>query len=226
MGKRTTLQKDMQTEACLYEMDDKKLFVLVNFTQEPQTVTVDAISGTWHNFRHDGTLAGPTFNLKPIEVVIGTNAVMDEGMPTYQEMATLIDKLEAERAANKSLLFERDKDIKATSSGTIGWKRKLFDGVSDNYAWDQRRGDDKFYEIDITKVKPAFNKVVISGKNIDNMEIRVRVNGELSTPEIAEEQVGEYSKTFLLKEAITPDALRLEFHKDLIELYEIEVFKV
>ena len=225
-GKRTTLQKNMETECCLYELGDKKIFVLVNFTQEPQTVTVNEIAGTWHHFRHGESVIGPTFTLKPIQVLIGTNTVMDEGMSTYQEMAELIDKLEARRRSNKSLLFERDKDIKATSSGTIGWKRKLFDGVPDNYAWEQRRGDDKFYEIDISKIKPAFNKVVIGGHNIDNMEIRVRINGELSTPMIADVQTEEFSKTFLLKETVSPDALRLEFHKDLVQLYEIEVFQV
>ena len=98
--------------------------------------------------------------------------------------------------------------------------------MDDNYAWDQRRGEDKFYEIDITKVKPAFNQVVISGKNIDNMDIRVRMNGMMFAPEITQVQTEEYKKTFLLKDVITPDALRMEFHRDLVELYEIEVFNV
>ena len=147
-------------------------------------------------------------------------------MPTYPETVKLIDKLEAERKSNKSLLFEREKDIKATASNGIGWMRKLFDGVSDNYAWDQRRGDDKFYEIDISRIKPTFNKVVIGGCNIDNMQIKVRIDGELSTPEIAEIRTEEFSTTFILTESVTPDALRLEFHKDMIELYEIEVFAV
>jgi hypothetical protein len=37
------------------------------------------------------------------------------------------------------------------------------------------------------------------------------------------------SKTFLLKESVTADALRMEFHKPdgvLVELYEIEIFNV
>ena len=225
-ARRTTLQKSMETECCLYELNGRKLFVLVNFTQEPQKVTLNDLAGTWHNFRHNGTVTGPVFALKPIEVLIGTSEVLDTDMPTYQETAGLIDKLEAERRSNQSLLFEREKDIMATSSGTIGWMRKLFDGVRDNYAWDQINGEDKFYEIDITKVKPAFNKVVIGGQNIDNMEIRVRNNGELSTPAIAEVQTEEFSKTFLLAETVSPDALRLEFHRDRVELYEIEVFKV
>ncbi len=226
LAKRTTLQKSMETECCLYEYKGKKMFVLVNFTQDPQTVTLKELGGTWHNFRHNSTVTGPTFTLKPIEVLIATSEVMDAGMPTYQETVALIDRLETERKSNKSLLFEQQKKIKATSSNGLGWMRKLFDGVKDNYAWAQNKGEDKFYEIDITEVKPAFNKVVIGGKNIDNLELRVRVGGELSTPAIAEVQTEEFSTTFILKETITPDALRLEFHKDKVELYEIEVFKV
>lgn len=224
-GKRTSIIQNMDMECSLYELNGEKAFVLVNFTQEPQTVTLDALSGTWHNFRHGGTVTGPTFTLQPIEVLIGTSSVRDAGYPSYQETAELIEKLEAERMRNKSLLFERDKDIKATASAGIGWMRKLFDGVNDNYAWNQIKGE-KFYEIDISKVKPTFNKVVISGSNIDDMAIKVRNNGELSTPAIAEVKTEEFSTTFMLAEPITPDALRLEMYKDRVELYEIEVFMV
>jgi hypothetical protein len=38
-------------------------------------------------------------------------------------------------------------------------------------------------------------------------------------------QTAECSSIFLLEETVSPDALHLEFHKDLIELYEIEVFE-
>lgn len=225
-AKRTTLQKSMETECCLYTHHGERMFVLINFTQESQTVTVKELAGTWHHFRHNGTLTGPVFQLKPLEVLIATSEIKDAGMPTYQQTAELIDKLETERRSSKSLLFERQKDIKAASSDGLGWVRKLFDGVKDNFAWQQNKGEDKFYEIDISKIKPVFHKVVIGGKNIDNMEIRVRVGGELITPAIADVQIEEFSKTFILKETISPDALRLEFHKDKVELYEIEVFDV
>ncbi len=225
-GNRKTLHKTIETECCLYELNGEKLFVLVNFTQDPQTVTVNELAGTWHNFRHNSTVAGPTFQLRPIEVLIGTNHVMDAGMATYQETVELIDRLETERLSNKSLLFQREKDIKVTTSSGLGWKRKLFDGIKDSYAWSQNKGEEKFYEIDITKVKPAFNKVVISGRNIDNMEIRVRTGGELSTPAIVDVQTEEYTTIFTLKETVSPDALRLEFHKDRVELYEVEIFQI
>lgn len=225
-AQRTTLVQNTEVECALYELNGEKMFVLVNFTQEPQKVTLDELTGTWHNFRHNDTVTGPTFELEPIEVLICTSEVRDAGMPTYQETVALIEKLEYERTHGGSLLFGREKDITVTSSGKLFYVIKMFDGVRDNWAWEQAKGDNKFYEIDITKVKPVFNKVVISGYNIDNMEIKVRNNGELTVPVIAEVQTEEFSKTYILNEAISPDALRLEFHRDNVELYEIEVFKV
>jgi len=43
-------------------------------------------------------------------------------------------------------------------------------------------------------------------------------------PEIAEVQTEEFATTFILKEKIAPEALRLEFKNRRVELYEIEVF--
>ena len=73
-------------------------------------------------------------------------------------------------------------------------------------------------------MKPTFNKVVVSGWHVDEMEIKIYINGELVALEIEEVQKEEYSTTFILKEAVSPDALRLEFHQDRLEVYEVEVF--
>ena len=223
-AERTTLYKTTEMECALYELNGEKVFVLVNFSQAPQTITLEQLSGTWYNFRHNSTVTGPTFQLKPIEVLVGTSKVRDEGMPTYQESIALVEKLEYERTHTGNLLFGKTRNLSVTNSGIVGYVGKLFDGSRENWAWEQAKGDEKFYEIDVTKVKPVFNKIVVSGHNIDNMQIRVRTNGELVIPPVAETQTGEFSKTFLLKEAISPDAIRMEFFKDNIELCEFEIF--
>ena len=227
-AKRTTLVKNNDYECCLYDLNGEKMFVLVNFSQETQTVTLEELNGTWHNFRHAQTITGPTFTLKPVEVLIGTEKVRDAGMPTYQETVACIEEQEYKRTHGGSLLFEKGKLIKCSASSSLGSTSKLFDGVKDNWAWDQAKGEDKFYEIDITKVNPTFNKVVIGGYNLDEMEILVKLGEEYVKPECTEIKNEEFSKTFILKDAITADALRMEFHKPdrvLVELYEIELFK-
>lgn len=228
-AKRTTLIQNTEVECALYELNGEKLFVLANFSQDEQTVTLNELAGTWHSFRHGETVTGPTFTLKPIEVLIGTEKVRDAGMPTYQETVALIEKLEYERCNGGSLLFERTKDIKCSASSSIGTTPKLFDGAKGNWAWDQAKGDDKFYEIDISKIQPTFNKVVIHGYHLDEMEIKVKIGEEYIVPECVEVQNEEFSKIFLLKDSVTADGLRMEFHKPdgvLVELYEIEVFKI
>ena len=226
-AKRTTLARNTEHECCLYEFKGEKMFVLASFSQEEQTVTLDELTGTWHNFRHGETVTGPTFRLKPLEVLIGTEKVRDAGLPTYQETVALINEQEAARTANKSLLFERHKDVKVTSSTSVGTVIKMFDGVDENWAWDQIKGDDKFYEVDVSKIKPTFNKVVISGYNLDEMVLKLKVGDEYMIPE-AEVKDEEFAKTYILKDAVTADSIRMEFNKPdrvLVELYELEIFK-
>ena len=225
LAKRTVLAKNQEVEAVLYELGEEKMFVAVNLTNKAQTVTLEGISGTWHEFRHNRTVSGNTFRLQPLEVLIGTSEIKDAGLPTYQETAELIDKLEAERCGSKSLLFEKNHSVKLTSSGSIGWARKLFDGVSDNLGWTQVGDMEKFIELDLTKVKPTFTKVVVNGWHIEDAKLIFK-NGEEQAEAAAETQSTEFSKTFILKEAVSPDALRLEFFQQRVELYEIEIFNV
>lgn len=222
LAKRTQLVRNSQVHAVHYELNGEEMFVLANLVDEPQTVTLDTISGTWYNFRHGGTITGNSFQLKPYEVVIGTSKVRDAGLPTYQETAELIDKLEYQRTHTGSVFFDRHSDM--IINGTSGNGRyKLFDGIPDNYAW-ECNGAGKYLEMDISKFRPTFSKVVVHGFQIDDMELKVRNNGELSAPGIKEVSNEEYTKTFLLAEPISPDALRFEFGEHRVELYEIEAF--
>lgn len=223
LAKRTELVKTQKAHAMLYELGDERMFVLVNFEQEPQSITVEGLTGKWHNFRHSGTITGNTFALKPLEVVIGTSHIKDAGLPTYQETAELIDKLEYDRTHGGSLLFGRyrDLEIKAVTPAS-GYK--LFDGVRDNLGWNCAGREGNFFEINLSKVKPTFTRIVVHGFQIDDMTIQVKNGEELSTPAIAEEKVEEFSKTFILAEPICPEALRLNFGLRRLELYEIELF--
>ena len=224
LGNRTTLLKTPEVEAVLYELGEEKMFVLVNFTNKTQTVTLDGITGKWHEFRHNRDITGNTFELKPVGVIIGTSEVKDAGLPTYEETAALIDKMEYERTHGGSLLFDRKADIKVTTSGSLQNWRCLFNGIRDDLAWTQRSDSEKFIELDLTKVKPTFNKVVISGYNTGSMKLKVRNGDELIEPVIVEKKLKEFSTTILLKDKICPESLRLEFFNKHVELYEIEVF--
>lgn len=226
LGKRTTLYRDEELDAVLYEGEKEKLFVLVNFTQETKTVTVEGLTGTWHNFRHTGTFTGNTFTLAPHEVLIGTSEVRDTGLPTYEEVNELIDKLEAQRIANSSKLVPLRHDIAIEASRVAVRKPKLLNGMYGDLAIDVPKSGERFCELNFTKVDVSFNKVVITGYNMkNNVALKLRVNGELMTPDITETKTEEMSITFLLKETVAPDALRLEFFgEEAMEVYELEAF--
>jgi len=223
LGKRTELYKSREAGAVFYDHGDEKMFVVVNYTNESQTITVEGLSGQWHAFRGTGTITGNTFALKPFEVVVGTNVVKDAGLPAYQEVYNLVEKLEYERTHRGSLLFNRYQEIDVTASTTSN-KYKLFDGILDNYGWASVGQMDKFYEMNLTKINPTIKKVAVYGYPVGDVEIKVRNDDVLTVPEISEIQTEEFSKTFILNEAITPEALRLESKAEHIELYEIEVF--
>ncbi len=226
MGKRTVLYRTQEAEAVLYEHGDEKMFVLVNFTQAPQTVTVDGICGTWHSFRHNQTLTGNTFALQPLEVLIGTNTVKDAGLPTYEDTKALIDEMEAKRVAGSSKLVALRHNLTQKASGVSVSKYKFFDGVRDNLAGSVAKTGERYYELGFGKETVSFSKVVLSGWNLkQNVALKLRINGELVSPDVADTQAQEWSVTFCLRDAVTPEALRLEFSGDeSMELYELEVF--
>ncbi len=226
LAKRTTLVKTSDVESVLFELGEEKMFVVVNLQPVEQTVTLDGISGTWHNFRHDGMISGNTFHLKPFEVLIGTSEVKDAGYSTYEETEALIEKLENQRTQTKNLLFDRTGDIPVKASQTMFmYFYKVFDGVQDNLAFWMRDKGDKFVEMDLTKVKPTFTKVCIHGWDLSKMKILVGKEGELKPLEYKEFQDEKYVKTYLLDKAISPDVMRIEIPTDdTVEIYEIEVF--
>ena len=226
-AKRTTLLKTAEVEAVRYDYYGKRMFVLVNLTPKPQHALVEDISGPWHAFRHAGMISGNEFDLKPFEVVIGTSEVLDAGLPTYEETVELIDKLEYARTHRGSLLFNRSRDISITTSARrLGLSpRKLFDGVTDNFAGDLSDTDElKFMELNVAKVNPTFNKVVLHGWHTEGVKFLAGKEGELAEIAVTEENNGEFCTTLYLKEALNADVLRFEFPGERVEIYEIELF--
>ena len=223
-GKRTQLLRTEDAECVLYDNGDEKMFVLVNFNQEPQTVTVDGLNGQWHNFRHEGMLTGNTFWLKPLEVVIGTSIVKDEGLPTCEETVAMVNKLEAARVAGCSKLVACRHSI--TLSGTVkATRHRLMDGVRDNLAASIGKSGDRHLIADLSKVKVSFDKVVVSGWNLQgNMTLLVKSGEEFAAPDVTVKEEG-LATTYIFKNTVCPDAIRLDFSgEETMELYELEAF--
>ena len=225
-GKRTQLLRTENAECVLYDNGDEKMFVLVNFNQEPQTVTVDGLSGQWYNFRHEGMLTGNTFCLKPLEVLIGTNIKKDAGLPTYDEVAALNAKLEAKRVAGCSKLVDIRHKITLSGSGAKVSRHRLLDGVRDNLAGTTYKNGVRFLNADLSKVDVSCDRIVVSGWGLQgNVTMKVKLNGEYVLPEGTQMKEEGLSVSWSFKEAVRPEAIRLDFSGDInIELYELEAF--
>ena len=224
-GKRTQLLRTEDAECVLYDKGDEKMFVLVNFNQEEQTVTVDGLTGTWYNFRHEGMLTGNIFTLKPLEVLIGTELKKDAGLPSYDEVDALINKLEAERVAGCSKLVDLRHSIEL--SGTVGaGKHRLLDGVRDNLAATIGRNGDRYLIADLSKVDVSCDRIVVSGWNLKgNVTVQVKLGEEFVLPEGTEMKEEGLSVSFAFKETVCPKAIRVEFSgNEAMELYELEAF--
>lgn len=224
-GKRTQLHCTPETEAVMFENGDEKMFVIVNTTHQPQTVTLDGIDGQWHEFRRNRMLTGNTFTVWPMGTIIATNTPKGTDLPTYDEVMALIEKEEYRRTHTGSLLFDRFDDMKfKMSRNRFPDNIKLFDGMLDNLGIELCDKEQNFFEIDLTKVKPTFTKVVVCGYQVDELTVKVRTGETETTPAVAEVITEEYATTVILQEPVSPEHLRLEFGRELVELYEIQAF--
>ncbi len=228
-GKREPLYYSETGEAMLYTYGDEKMFVLASYSQQEQTITLDGIEGTaWYNFRREGMIEGNTFHLKPFETIIGTTKPRGEDLPKYHDVIAQVEKEEYIRLHNGSLLFDRMDEMTFTTSNCRYLDEiKLFDGTLDNLAVEltpNKVNPDVFFEVGLSKIAPTFQKIVVCGHQVDDVVIKVRNGETLTTPEVTEVTKEQYKTTILLKDTVTPDALRLEFGSHYVELYEIQVF--
>ena len=72
--------------------------------------------------------------------------------------------------------------------------------------------------------KVTFQKVVLHGWKLENTVLKFRNGDSLVEAKTSETATEEFSKTFILAEPVTPDAMRFEFGGKMVEIFELEVF--
>ena len=140
-------------------------------------------------------------------------------------MDARINKLEAERVARCSKLVPCRHDIKFSGTVNVA-KHRLLDGMYEDLATTIGRTGDRHLIADLSKVKVSFSKIVVTGWNLKgNMELKVKCGDDFVAPDLAEVKEEKLSTTYLFKNEICPDALRLDFFgTETMELYELEAF--
>ena len=228
-GKRTMIVKD-DYEAALWEYEGKRLFAIVNLKNEKLKVEVP-FKGQWTAFRGSGALDGTTaLSLEAYESAVFTSEKMDEGLTSYAEASAEVDKLEAERLGRDNQLMALYDEIEVTSSQSVDMnesaKREMFDGTRNVLAWISPWGKDKYYEISFTKRIPYFKELLVFGYNIDGFKVKIRDGGEWRELKPAKVEQTEFSRKYSFDEILHTVKVRLEFPKDKVELYEIEMPRV
>ena len=229
LGTRQTLVKTPEYEAALWTMPDgEKMFCVQSFKSEPQMVSVPGLSGAFMEFRgtrkFDLSAARPsTFSLRPLESLVATTKRRDEGLPTFAETQAKIDTLERERLGRPNQLLGRELDVEVVTSVKKSGERKMFDGVRDVIAWYDRFSKDKFYEIAFPKFVPVFSEISVYGFNIAGMRVKIRDGGEWKELLPVSTDKDEFRLRYAFDCEYSTVKLRLEFPKNNVELYEIEL---
>ena len=228
-GVRKTLAKTAEYEAALWTMPDgAQMFCVQNFKDAPQTVSVPGLSGTFTEFRGTrtfnlSTVQPSTFNLQPLESLVATTKKYDAGLLTFAETQAKIDALENERLGRPNQLLGRHSDVEVTTSMKKGGGRKMFDGTRDVIAWYDNYGKDKFYEMSFPKFVPEFSEISVFGFNIEGMRVKARVDGEWKELLPASTEKDVFRLRYVFDRKYSTVKLRLEFPKNKVELYEIEI---
>ncbi|MBR6373669.1 MAG: hypothetical protein IKS20_10845 [Victivallales bacterium] len=224
-AKRTMLHSSKEYEVVLYELGKEKMFAAVNFTSTEQLVHIKGQSGKYLECRGNRSFNGISFTLKPHEVIVGTTKKRDEGLPTYQQVQAKIDRLEEQRLAKPNLLIGHDDDFKVTASRDIPFGFKLFDGVRDVYAYDDSWGQSRFVDFSFTrKFIPSFTSISIYGKNIEDAIVKALKAGIWQELKPSSKTKNGYMLKYFFDQEYSVANLRIEFPRNHIELYEIELF--
>ena len=231
-GTCRTLAKTKDWQCVQYDWQDERMFVLVNFTRNPQTASVPRLSGRFFEFRGDRTFDGTTFALKPLEVLIGTSRERDADLPSYAETAALIDRLEAGRKGRDNQLRGRYEDVIFSMPGVkrfVTTDYKLIDGTLDVISGAYEGQTNAVCEMTfVNGLKPVFDIVRIYGCNVSNAVVEIRAGGTWQILVPSGRRMEKYLCELAFPEARSAVKMRIHFPfakrgKNRVELYEIEL---
>ena len=145
-----------------------------------------------------------------------------------------IAEAEKARISRGSLLFEKGNTFEVDSSNPgksdLGLRNKMFDGVTDVFAWESKRGSkERWFELNFRKRPPKFSKIGIYGFNVDQPTVRIWKFGEWKTLTPKKTDKAKYSIVLDFGEELKSVKIRIDFavkdRRDQVELYEIELLK-
>ena len=242
-----TVDPENMLDTLLVEGDGVTLLIAVNLKNGPleASLSSDHLKQFSSMFEFRGSGAREIVNgelklsLKPYECVVLTSKKMDQGLKTRDQVLADIDAAETARISRGSLLFEKGPEIEINSSKQAGSRGgpytgnsarvKLFDGVTDVFAWESQRGKPAWFELNLRKNLPVFSKIGIYGSNVGGATVQIWKAGEWKTLTPKNVERTTYSTVLDFGEELKTVKIRFDFplksRRDKVELYEIELLK-
>lgn len=227
------LAKTKDWQCTRFAAGDESMFILVNFTRDPQKASVPQLAGRYFEFRGDRTFDGTEFALKPLEVLIGTSRERDAGLPSYAETAAFVMREETARKGRDNQLRGRYEDVVFSLPGVkrfVTSDYKLIDGTLDVIGLGAfEHSTNAVCEMSFRNgLKPVFDTVRIYGCNVSNAVVEIRVDGAWQTLVPCGRHAEKYLCELAFPEARSAVKMRIRFPfakrgKNRVELYEIEL---
>jgi len=226
--RRRTLVRTKAVEAVEYAADAAKMFVLVNLSAEPQTVTLDKLSeGEFIEFRGNRTFTAATsFSLRPFESVVGvTDRAFGAGLATLADVRAGALAAEAARVKEHGLLVGhwQQVEVRASTKRKRFNPYKLMDGATVQFALGDEYTKEKFVELRFKDgFRPVFSKAKVYGANLQGAKAFAEIDG--AWREIgAGVESGKYLMTFDFAKPIAATSVKFVFAAKKFELYETEL---
>jgi len=167
-------------------------------------------------------------DFKNLKVTLDVTGEYAAKLPSYEETAALVDRLEHERTHTGNVLF--GKWQKMTFDGTVKTKTpgsaklyKLVDGIRNVHGAALRSKDENVLEVGLSELKPTFSKAAIWG-NMKKARLSVKTDGAWQDS-VEGVRDGDWCFRFALPSPVQPDAVKLVFNAGAVELYEFELFE-
>ena len=170
-----------------------------------------------------------TVDFKALKVTLDVTGDYAAKLPSYEQTAALVDRLEHEQTHNGNLLFGKWQQLPLDASFKVKkGKRptdcyKLTDGIRNVHADVLLDRKENWLAADLSAIDRPFTKVALWG-NMKKAKLSVKVDGVWQEP-IAGVRDGDWCFRFSLPAAPRPEAIKLLLNRGQVQVYELEVFE-
>ena len=236
LGKRTTLFRNDDGEAALFEADGEKLIVAVNYSDRALPVAFPDVEGEFREFRGSRTFAGGKDGVGPVTLpprgtLVAATRPNDADLEARAATLKRVTDEERARCGRDSQLVNRWRELEVESNMTPNWNGghyKLFDGMTEMIARASEWKTNSYVTVSFPQFVPAFAKVRLYGYGIGSLTVEIRKGGVWQKLEPKSVKTEKWMRELDFGRTFTTVKMRLTFPrpempKQRIEIYEIEL---